>query len=166
MTKIGRCLLLLDISKQYPSAAIFRRNDNGGQTLAAQEGFNARTGEYVVFLDADGVLLPEFIATHIFIHLSLRISGWLTSADVLQTVESRIVFGTYFTLSDMCARGAAKDRTCCNGLMNALVIYGRCIDPKHRSRDKFILLNQVISRAGTGRPCRPIAFAGMRFGFL
>ena len=34
-------VILLDISKRYPSAAIFRRNDNGGQTLAAQEGFNA-----------------------------------------------------------------------------------------------------------------------------
>ena len=93
---------------EYPSAAIFRRNDNGGQTLAAQEGFNASTGEYVVFLDADGVLLPEFNETHIFIHLSLRIPVGFTSADVLQTVESRIVFGTYFTLSEYVRSGRGK----------------------------------------------------------
>ena len=62
----------------------------------------------MVFLDADGVLLPEFIATHIFIHLSLRIPVGFTSADVLQTVESRIVFGTYFTLSEYVRSGRGK----------------------------------------------------------
>ena len=61
----------------------------------------------MVFLDADGVLLPEFNETHIFIHLSLRIP-WLYSADVLQTVESRIVFGTYFTLSEYVRSGRGK----------------------------------------------------------
>jgi cellulose synthase/poly-beta-1,6-N-acetylglucosamine synthase-like glycosyltransferase len=82
-------VILLDISKQYPSAAIFRRNDNGGQTLAAQEGVNASTGEYVV-------------------SSTLRIPVGFASADILQTVESRIVFGTYFTLSEYVRSGRGK----------------------------------------------------------
>ncbi len=75
--------VLLAISKQYPSTTILRRSDNGGQSLATIEGFEASSGEYVVFLDADDVFLPTFLATHIFVHLSLRIPVGFTSADMI-----------------------------------------------------------------------------------
>src|SRR5207245_77302 len=48
--------VLLDISREYPSARIVRRKDPGGQSLASKEGFEASSGEYVVFLDADDYL--------------------------------------------------------------------------------------------------------------
>src|ERR1700724_2529645 len=57
--------VLLAISKQYPSTTILRRSDNGGQSLASKEGFEASSGEYVVFLDADDVLLSSCIATDV-----------------------------------------------------------------------------------------------------
>lgn len=75
--------ILLDLSRQYPSAAILRRRDNGGQSIASKEGFEASSGEYVVFLDADDVLLPAFIETYIFVHLSLRIPVGFSSADMI-----------------------------------------------------------------------------------
>ena len=97
--------VLLVISKQYPGTTILRRSDNGGQSLATIEGFEASSGEYVVFLDADDVLLPTFVATHIFVHLSLRIPVGFTSADMIQSVDSRMVLGTIYGLSEYVRSG-------------------------------------------------------------
>ncbi|WGJ14824.1 glycosyltransferase family A protein [Methylocapsa sp. D3K7] len=92
--------VLLAVSKQYPCISILRRSANGGQSLASKEGFEASTGEYVVFLDADDVLLPSCISTHIFVHLSLRIPVGFSSADMIQSVDSRMVLGTIYRLSE------------------------------------------------------------------
>jgi glycosyltransferase involved in cell wall biosynthesis len=91
--------VLLAISNQYPATTILRRNDNGGQSLASKEGFEASSGEYAVFLDADDFLLPSCIATHVFVHLSLRIPVGFSSADMIQSVNSRMVLGTIYSLS-------------------------------------------------------------------
>ncbi|MGH6835703.1 MAG: glycosyltransferase family 2 protein [Methylocella sp.] len=100
--------ILVDLSRQYPSAAILRRSDNGGQSIASKEGFEASAGEYVVFLDADDVLLPAFIETHIFVHLSLRIPVGLSSSDMIQAVDSRMVLGTIYGLSEYVRSGRGK----------------------------------------------------------
>ncbi|HUI19830.1 MAG TPA: glycosyltransferase family A protein [Methylocella sp.] len=92
--------VLLAISKQYPSTIILRRTENGGQSTATIEGFEASSGEYVVFVDADDVLLPSFVETHIFVHLSLRIPVGFTSADMVQSVGSHMVLGTIYGLSE------------------------------------------------------------------
>src|SRR5580704_14016236 len=49
--------VLLDISREYPGAKIVWWKDPGGQSLASKEGFEASSGEYVIFLDADDYLL-------------------------------------------------------------------------------------------------------------
>ena len=100
--------VLLAISKQYPGTAILRRSDNGGQSLASKEGFEASSGEYVIFLDADDVLLPSCIATHIFVHLSLRIPVGFSSADMIQSVDSRMVLGTIYRLSEFVRSGRGR----------------------------------------------------------
>jgi glycosyltransferase involved in cell wall biosynthesis len=100
--------ILVDLSRQYPSAAIMRRRDNGGQSVALKEGFEASSGEYVVFLDADDVLLPAFLETHIFVHLSLRIPVGFSSADMIQAVQSRMVLGTIYGLSEYVRSGRGK----------------------------------------------------------
>lgn len=97
--------VLLGIEKQYPAATILRRSDNGGQSLASKDGFEASSGEYVVFLDADDVLLPSCIATHVFVHLSLRIPVGFSSADMVQSVDSRMVLGTIYGLSEYVRSG-------------------------------------------------------------
>jgi glycosyltransferase involved in cell wall biosynthesis len=100
--------VLLAISKQYAGTTILRRSDNGGQSLASKEGFEASSGEYVVFLDADDVLLPSCIATHVFVHLSLRIPVGFSSADMIQSVDSRMVLGTIYRLSEYVRSGRGR----------------------------------------------------------
>jgi glycosyltransferase involved in cell wall biosynthesis len=97
--------VLLAISKHNPGTTILRRSDNGGQSLATIQGFEASSGEYVVFLDADDVLLPSFVVTHIFVHLSLRIPVGFTSADMIQSVDSRMVLGTIYGFSEYVLSG-------------------------------------------------------------
>ncbi|HZM07854.1 MAG TPA: glycosyltransferase family A protein [Methylocella sp.] len=97
--------VLLAISKHNPGTTILQRSDNGGQSVATIQGFEASSGEYVVFLDADDVLLPSFVATHIFVHLSLRIPVGFTSADMIQSVDSRMVLGTIYGFSEYVLSG-------------------------------------------------------------
>jgi glycosyltransferase involved in cell wall biosynthesis len=108
--------VLLDILTQYPGAKIVRRKDNGGQSLASMEGFEASSGEYVVFLDADDYLLASFVETHVFVHLSLRVPVGFSSSDMIQTVDSRIVLGTLAYLSGYVRSG----RGICPGLLRRI----------------------------------------------
>ena len=89
--------IITDLSRQYPSVIVIQRADNAGMNIAAIEGFETSSGEYVVFLDADDVLLSAFIETHIFVHMSLRIPVGVTSADMVQAVGTRMVLGTYLS---------------------------------------------------------------------
>jgi len=100
--------VLLDITRQYPGAKIMQRTENGGQSLASKEGFEASSGEYVVFLDADDYLLSAFVETHVFVHLSLRILVGFSSSDVIQASGSRMVVGTVGYLSEYVRSGRGK----------------------------------------------------------
>jgi glycosyltransferase involved in cell wall biosynthesis len=100
--------VLLDISRQYPGAKIVRRKDPGGQSLATKEGFEASSGEYVVFVDADDYLLASFVETHVFVHLSLRVPVGFSSSDMIQAVDSRMVLGTVAYLSEYVRSGRGK----------------------------------------------------------
>ena len=99
--------VLLDISR-HPGVKILRRKENGGQSLASKEGFEASSGEYVVFLDADDYLLASFVETHVFVHLSLRVPVGFSSSDMIQAVDSRMVLGTVAYLSEYVRSGRGK----------------------------------------------------------
>jgi glycosyltransferase involved in cell wall biosynthesis len=86
--------VLQAITARYPSVKLLRRAENGGQTQAALEGFAASAGPYVIFLDADDFLLPNCIAMHVFVHLSLRVHVGFTSGDMLQLSGDQVVLGT------------------------------------------------------------------------
>jgi glycosyltransferase involved in cell wall biosynthesis len=86
--------VLRAIEARYASVKIIRRTDNGGQTRAALEGFAASAGPYVIFLDADDLLLPKCVETHVFVHLSLRVHVGFTSGDMLQVSGDQVVLGT------------------------------------------------------------------------
>src|ERR1700724_98073 len=101
-------VVLLDISRQYPGAKILRRKVPGGQSLASKEGFEASSGEYVVFVDADDYLLDSFVETHVFVHLSLRVPVGFSSSDMIQAVDSRMVLGTVAYLSEYVRSGRGK----------------------------------------------------------
>ena len=86
--------VLRAIEARYANVKIIRRADNGGQTRAALEGFAASAGPYVIFLDADDLLLPNCVETHVFVHLSLRVHVGFTSGDMLQVSGDQVVLGT------------------------------------------------------------------------
>jgi glycosyltransferase involved in cell wall biosynthesis len=72
--------VLQAIESRYASVKIIRRAENGGQSQAALEGFAASSGSYVIFHDADDLLLPHCVEAHIFVHLSLRIHAGKASS--------------------------------------------------------------------------------------
>ena len=65
-----------------------------GQGAASRIGFEASRGQYVVFMDADDLLEPDFVRDHIFVHLSSRIPVGVSSSDIYQAVGDRIVVAT------------------------------------------------------------------------
>jgi glycosyltransferase involved in cell wall biosynthesis len=92
--------VIQDILRDHPDVTAVLRPENGGQSLACKDGFEASSGQYVIFLDADDFLLPSAVETHVFVHLSLRVPVGFTSGDMLQSVDDQIVVGTRQTLSD------------------------------------------------------------------
>jgi glycosyltransferase involved in cell wall biosynthesis len=100
--------VLLEIESQYPRTKILRRKENGGQSVAVQEGFAASSGEYVAFVDADDYLLDSFALTHVFVHLSLRVPVGFSSSDMFQAAGPRLVVGTIAYMSDYIRSGRGQ----------------------------------------------------------
>ncbi|MFZ0559338.1 MAG: glycosyltransferase family 2 protein [Methylovirgula sp.] len=87
-------VVLAGIAARYPQAILVRRASNGGQTPASLDGLAAASGAYVIFMDADDVLLAHAIETHVFVHLSMRVHVGFTSGDMLQVIGDQIVLST------------------------------------------------------------------------
>jgi glycosyltransferase involved in cell wall biosynthesis len=86
--------VLGDIEARHPQAKIIRRASNDGQTPAALDGLAASSGPYVIFLDADDLLLPHSVDTHVYVHLSLREHVGFSSGDMLQAEGDQVVLGS------------------------------------------------------------------------
>jgi glycosyltransferase involved in cell wall biosynthesis len=87
--------VLVALEAEYDALIIIRRHSNDGQTPASLDGLARASGQYIIFLDADDLLLPTAVEAHIFAHLSSRIPIGFTSGDMLQIVEGgRIVVST------------------------------------------------------------------------
>jgi glycosyltransferase involved in cell wall biosynthesis len=101
--------VLRAIEARHPSAKVIRRAANDGQTAAALDGLAASNGPYVIFLDADDMLLPHGVDTHIFVHLSLRVHVGFTSSDMLQVVGNQVVLGSEEAFNRViCGKRGAK----------------------------------------------------------
>ena len=70
---------------------IIRRPANDGQTPASLDGLAVARGAYVIFADADDLLLPHCVESHVYAHLSLRAHVGFTSGDMLQVAAGQIV---------------------------------------------------------------------------
>src|SRR5215475_2938471 len=79
---------------------------NVGQLGAQAEGFRQSAGEFVVFLDADDLLFPGFIARHLFVHHNIETpvgftssNQWTISRDgqVLSKTHTDLVSRLYFS---------------------------------------------------------------------
>jgi glycosyltransferase involved in cell wall biosynthesis len=96
--------ILDEIAAARPSVKIIRRKINGDQIAACLDGFAESKGDYVLFLDADDVLLEHCIATHVFVHLSLRTPVGFTCSDMLQVVGGNVVLGGNPTMANYVLR--------------------------------------------------------------
>lgn len=83
-----------------PRIQLIRRASNDGQGIACVDGFNVSRGKFIVFVDADDYLLPQFIETHIKVHLSLADPVGMTSSDIIQLSNNRFVVGTWQEFSN------------------------------------------------------------------
>jgi len=107
----GSGAMIEDIRLNYPQVKTLFRRENGGQSLACKDGFDASSGQYVIFLDADDLLLPEAVETHVSTHLSLRVPVGFTSVDMLQCVDGQLVLGTRQCVSDYVRSGKGRKRS-------------------------------------------------------
>ncbi len=99
-------IVLDEIAATYPAAKIWRRSENGGQLAASLDGLAASTGQYVLFLDADDLLLEECVATHVFVNLSLRFPVGFTYCDMLVLTGDRLVRGSRLAIAHYVSDGA------------------------------------------------------------
>lgn len=90
---------LTQIEKDYPTAKILRRPQNGGQLAACLDGLAAARGDYVLFLDTDDILLKECISSHVFVHLSLGVPVGFTCCDMLVVTDGRVIRSSQFPIA-------------------------------------------------------------------
>ena len=86
--------------RRRPDLRIVRRTVNGGQSIAAVAGLTQTSGPYVVFLDADDVLLAHCVARHMQVHLTSRVHAGFTFGDAMQVVDGQVVLTTMEALAD------------------------------------------------------------------
>lgn len=76
--------VLGDLAARNLGLTIHKRSVNGGQSAAILDGLERASGQFVVMLDADDMLLPNAIASHVYVHQGLRDAVGFTCADMLQ----------------------------------------------------------------------------------
>ena len=78
------------IEKYSSHAKIINLNENKGQFGAFLEGLKISEGEFVCMIDADDVLLPDFISVHIQVHMQTSVA-FTSCAQFEITDDSTIV---------------------------------------------------------------------------
>jgi glycosyltransferase involved in cell wall biosynthesis len=73
-----------------------RLASNLGQMAAIKAGVENSTGAFIVFLDADDVLLPHFVERHVEAHLNGSYSAGITASDTIQIDENDQILETTF----------------------------------------------------------------------
>lgn len=79
-----------EILKNAPdNVTVINLEKNLGQFGAFLEGLKIATGEFVSMIDADDVLLPDFLAVHINVHMKTPVA--FTSCNRLETDENSTI---------------------------------------------------------------------------
>ena len=66
---------------------LVRHSSNGGQMAAFRTGLQHAQGVFVVFVDADDLLLEDFLVSHVRAHISARLPVAFTSSNQFQINE-------------------------------------------------------------------------------
>jgi glycosyltransferase involved in cell wall biosynthesis len=86
--------ILMGLKARHPELQVIERDENDGQTAASLDGLKASRGVYVIFADADDLLLPHCVETHVLAFLTLRPHVGFTSGDMLQIQDDQVVVST------------------------------------------------------------------------
>lgn len=79
---------------------------NSGQMNAFVEGFGRSSGDFIVFVDSDDLLFPDFIETHLAAHLNTEYAAALSSSnEVIVDGSGRVLAGSI----EKAARSAKPD---------------------------------------------------------
>ncbi len=75
--------ILDELERSAPrfKTTVLRGRKNAGQYRAMRTGFAAANGQFVVFLDADDLLDPDFTAANVACHLSTEIYAAMSTSD-------------------------------------------------------------------------------------
>ena len=84
---------------------LLRRQENGGQMEAFRDGLAQARGVFVMMLDADDVLLPDFLAAHVSAHLGTKAVGFTSSNQYQIDGAGAIVAGDH---PDHLAKGSYR----------------------------------------------------------
>ncbi|MBY6239916.1 glycosyltransferase family 2 protein [Methylosinus sp. Sm6] len=96
------------LAQRTPGLKLALHETNRGQSMAFRTGLLASRGEYVVFLDADDMLFPRFVETHIFVHLSSRRAVGFTSSDMVQSKGRHVVTSAWERMNRYIVSGRGR----------------------------------------------------------
>lgn len=100
---------------------LVRHEENQGQMAAFQTGLAHTSGRFVVFVDADDFLLPDFIETHLNAHLNSSYDAALSNSDQLQIgSDGQVLSGTYAAMF----KNRGNTRPVARGLENGQCEWG------------------------------------------
>lgn len=74
---------------------LIERSENGGQMEAFRDGLAQATGSFVVMLDADDVLLEDFLEAHMRAHLSVKTVAFTSSNQYQINAKGEIIGGQH-----------------------------------------------------------------------
>ncbi len=74
---------------------LIERAENGGQMEAFRDGLKVATGSFVVMLDADDVLLEDFLEAHMRAHLSVATVAFTSSNQYQINAKGEIIGGQH-----------------------------------------------------------------------
>lgn len=74
---------------------LIRRPQNGGQMEAFSDGLKAASGSFVVMLDADDVLLEDFLEVHMHAHLNAKTVAFTSSNQYQINAEGEVIAGQH-----------------------------------------------------------------------
>lgn len=104
-------------------------------------GYLASRGDFLVFVDADDVLLPRCVEAHVTAHLMLRIPVGISSVDMMQRSETGIVSTTGSSFSNYVLSGRGRAKTFARDLSGeeGALIFGPAWGPAVREEQLHLV---------------------------
>lgn len=92
---VARVREFIDSPEARGRFTLIQRAENGGQMEAFRDGLKIATGAFVVMLDADDVLLEDFLAAHMRAHLSVKTVAFTSSNQYQINAQGEIIGGQH-----------------------------------------------------------------------